>query len=48
MSKLAILGFVVILLMLASGHVLNGSMCLGSVGCVGANDNGIRLHSVQP
>lgn len=48
MSKLALLGFVVILLMLAHAHILKGDLCASSLGCVGANDNGIRLHTMQP
>lgn len=45
---LATLGLVVVLLVLASSHTLNGDMCLGHVGCVGADRGGIRLHEARP
>jgi len=42
---LTVLGALVVLMMLASGGVLHGDLCAGTIGCVGANDAGLRVHS---
>jgi hypothetical protein len=38
-------GFVVIMILLASTGVMKGDACLSNVGCVGANGGGITFHS---
>ena len=38
-------GFVVIMILLASTGVIKGDTCLSNVGCVGANGGGITFHS---
>lgn len=42
---MALIGTVVVLLLLASAGVLHGDLCAKSIGCVGANDAGIRFHA---
>ena len=39
------IGFVVIMILLASTGVMRGDACLSNVGCVGADGGGIRFHS---
>ena len=39
------IGFVVIMILLASTGVVKGDACLSNVGCVGANGSGITFHS---
>jgi hypothetical protein len=38
-------GFVVIMILLASTGVVKGDACLSNVGCVGATGGGITFHS---
>jgi hypothetical protein len=38
-------GFVVVMILLASTGVVKGDACLSNVGCVGANGSGITFHS---
>jgi hypothetical protein len=44
-SIFAFIGFVVIMILLASTGVMKGDACLSNVGCVGADGGGIRFHS---
>jgi hypothetical protein len=41
------IGFVVIMILLASTGVMRGDACLSNIGCVGADDGGIRFHSPE-
>ena len=38
-------GFVVVMILLASTGVVKGDACLSNLGCVGANGSGITFHS---
>jgi hypothetical protein len=38
-------GFVVVMILLASTGVVKGDACLSNVGCVGATGGGITFHS---
>jgi hypothetical protein len=40
-------GFVVIMILLASTGVIKGDACLSNVGCIGADGGGIRFHSPE-
>ena len=40
-------GFVVVMILLASTGVVKGDACLSNVGCVGANGSGITFHSPE-
>jgi hypothetical protein len=41
------IGFVVIMILLASTGVMRGDACLSNIGCVGADGGGIRFHSPE-
>lgn len=42
-----LVGLVVVLLVLASSGIMRGDMCVGSIGCVGAKNDGITFHAAK-